>query len=267
MSALLLRNLRVAEANLINSGFLVGGPAVLPAMMFAHALGRSLGGNPPTGVAYIHHDRQIKGERVYGVMHPQQRRSATYVFESGKSKDYASSAKGPTLSLQPVANGNLRLSLLIEFNRPVDAPDEVRHFVSQARLAGGRIEHCDAPQVFPDLDDALDTIESGFLVLDRSDLMPRPSDGDPMAALVQHLGQRSDDPQKSWLSATHVGYAPITAIVPRAGAREGYTHAYAEPIVGLVQYRSLRQFTDRATHALWRPQWTPEGVFLLQQSH
>jgi CRISPR-associated protein Csy2 len=267
MSYLLLRNLRVSEANILNSGLLVGGAPVMPAMLFAHAIGRALGGNEALGVAYVHHDIAPKGERVFGVHHPQQRRSASYVFESGKSKDYASSAKGPTLSLQPVATGDLQVSLLIEFARSVDAPEEVSRFLGHGRLAGGRIDFFSQPQPMQDAEEGLAEIRTGFIVLDRHHLIPKPSDGDPLKALVSRLGQEPSKGDGSWLSATHVGYAPITPAVPRGGAREGYIHAYAEPLIGLIQFHSIRQFDAPAEQAFWRPYWTPEGVFVLKQPH
>jgi CRISPR-associated protein Csy2 len=265
MSYLVIPSLRVAEANLINTNFLVGGVPVMPGVMLGHALGRAIG-NQALGVAYVHHDLVPNGERQFGVLYPQQRRSATYVFERGKSSDYASSAHGPTLSLQPVATGSVRASLIIEFEHPVSSTDDVAAFLSTARLAGGRIEGHGAIGVHEDAGDAMATIRTGYAVMDRRDLMPLPDSADPLQALIDRLGRRSASPDNSWLSATHLGYAPITPIQARDGAREGYLHAYAEPLVGLVQFRSLRGITAPKTTCFWRPGWTEEGVFLLRQT-
>jgi len=266
MSFLVLPRLWVAEANLINTSFLVGGVPVLPAMMLAHALGRALGNNA-LGVVYIHHDLMPNAQLQFGKLYPHQRRSATYVFERGKSSDYASGSRGPTLSLQPVATGTVRASLVIEFAEPVSSINDVNEFIAKSRLAGGRIDRHGSVAIHTDLEEAMGSLRNGYVVLDRHDLMPNPSQGNPLHAMLDRLGRRAATPDQTWLSATHVGYAPITPIEQRSGAREGYSHAYAEPLVGLVQFRSLRALTASFDACIWRPGWTEQGVFLLRQNH
>ncbi len=68
----------------------------------------------------------------------------------------------------------------------------------------------------------------------------------------------------SWMLATTLGYALLTPAVSRAGAREGYPHAFAEPLVGPVQYVSLRDFGDRPL-PVWQASWPRDDVFLLSQ--
>lgn len=51
----------------------------------------------------------------------------------------------------------------------------------------------------------------------------------------------------------------------REGAREGYEHAFAEPLVGLVQYRSSRQFDKDYETVLWKPEWVKDDVYRLHQ--
>ena len=266
MSYLVIPSLRVADANLINTNFLVGGVPVMASMMLGHALGRAIG-NQALGVVYIHHDLVPNGEWQFGVLFPQQRRSATYMFERGRSGDYASGSHGPTLSLQPVATGTVRASLIVEFEHPVSSTEEVHAFLGRARLAGGRIDRHGDVGVHVDAGDALAALRTGYAVMDRRDLMLMPDIADPLQAMVDRLGRRSTSPDETWLSATHLGYAPITPIEARDGSREGYEHAYAEPLVGLVQFRSLRTMKAQATSCFWRPAWTDEGVFLLRQDH
>lgn len=266
MSYLVIPSLRVAEANLINTNFLVGGVPVMAGMMLGHALGRTIG-NLALSVAYIHHDLVPNGEWQFGVLYPQQRRSATYMFERGRSGDYASGSPGPTLSLQPVATGTVRASLIVEFEDPVSSTEDVIAFLAKARLAGGRIDRHGEVGVHIDAGEALAALRTGYVVMDRRDLMPMPDSVDPLQAIVDRLGRRSTSPDETWLSATHLGYAPITPIEARDGSREGYEHAYAEPLVGLVQFRSLRALKAPASTCFWRPEWTQEGVFLLRQPH
>ena len=56
MSYLLIPDMRVQTANIHHSSFLLGGPPVMAAFFFAHAMGRQLGKNVRVnGTAYIHH--------------------------------------------------------------------------------------------------------------------------------------------------------------------------------------------------------------------
>lgn len=58
--------------------------------------------------------------------------------------------------------------------------------------------------------------------------------------LVEVLGaQPAAGEDNTWLSAACLGYAAITPFEHRSGARCGYIHAFAEPLVGMVQYRFL----------------------------
>ena len=89
--------------------------------------------------------------------------------------------------------------------------------------------------------------------------------------MVRTLGEVPDATRgNTWLAAACVGYAAITEFAHRADAREGYTHAFAEPLVGMVQYCSLRQWRRDAMldDAFWRPRWLTDdawGTFVLQQ--
>lgn len=75
----------------------------------------------------------------------------------------------------------------------------------------------------------------------------------------------------SWLVPTTLGYATITDFSHRHFVRQGsgasderYPHAFAEPLVGLVQYVGLRAYGNRRI-PFWRHSWPRDDVFLLQQ--
>jgi CRISPR-associated protein Csy2 len=70
--------------------------------------------------------------------------------------------------------------------------------------------------------------------------------------------------RESWIVPTTLGYAPITEFADRTGAREGYPHAYAEPLVGLVQYVSVNRYAE-SPPPLWRHAWLPNDVFVVTQ--
>ena len=98
---------------------------------------------------------------------------------------------------------------------------------------------------------------------DESDAKEDDKD-DADAADPWQLSQTQTPLPSSWRVATTLGYTLLTPAVARAGAREGYPHAFAEPLVGPVQYVSLRQFGDRPM-PLWQPGWPRHDVFLLSQ--
>lgn len=75
------------------------------------------------------------------------------------------------------------------------------------------------------------------------------------------LHQRNSE---SWIVPTTLGYAPLTEFADRIGAREGCPHAYAEPLVGLVQYVSVNHYAEPAP-PLWRHAWLPNDVFIVTQ--
>lgn len=49
----------------------------------------------------------------------------------------------------------------------------------------------------------------------------------------------------------------------RAGVRGGYEHAFAEPLIGLVQFISQRQHAGPVPW--WRHGWSADDVFLVTQ--
>lgn len=96
---------------------------------------------------------------------------------------------------------------------------------------------------------------------------------------LDELETASDEPDEplaalplSWLTPTTLGYAAITDFQHREFVRQGsnsederYPHAFAEPMVGLVQYVSRRAFGDRPI-PFWRHYWPQDDVFVLRQA-
>ena len=268
MSYLLIPDIRVQTANIHHSSFLVGGPSVISAFFFAHAMGRQLGKNVRiNGIAYIHHHRDVLGESFYGRLSLQQRRAAAFTFTNDSRKDYV--GKTNSLSLQPVASAHLRLSLIIDINN-LESMSGVTRFLHKARFSGGHIISHGEPKQYDELDEAIDDAPAGFFVMDRRDLMKTGTGKNPAQTFIQQLGTRYEkETGNTWLSAACVGYAMLTPYASREGAREGYEHAFAEPLVGLVQYRSSRQLVDDQDFdnetVLWKPEWAKEDVYRLHQ--
>lgn len=277
MSYLVFPRVRVQAANMLAASFLTGGPPVFAAYGLGEALCFHLGGGAKvTGMALIHHNREALGE-FGGVFSPQQRRGAAFTFNKTaffKSKnppngsDY-SSKNAHTISIQPGACAHLRVSIIWELEQ-VASEMEARDFLHGARLAGGLVTgHGEI--VFEDsLEAAFDHVGNGYVIKDRRDILENKAKNQA-ELLVEALGaQPVADGGNTWLSATCLGYAAITPFEHRDGVREGYMHAFVEPLVGMVQYCSLRQWRQKDTdeeEALWRPVWLDERreAFVLRQ--
>ena len=269
MSYLVFPRVRVQAANMLSASFLMGGPPVFAAYGLGEALCFHLGGGAKvTGMALIHHNREALGQSFYGVFSPQQRRAAAFTFgKSANGSDY-SSKNPPALSLQPVACAHLRVSIIWELEQ-VAGVKEAREFLHRARLSGGLVTGHGEIVLEDSLEAAFDRVGNGYVVTDRRDML-EDKGKNQAELLVEALGaQPSAGEDNTWLSATCLGYAAITSFEHRGGARCGYPHAFAEPLVGMVQYRSLRQWRKEADaeEALWRPVWLDDrrGAFVLRQ--
>ncbi|XID74314.1 type I-F CRISPR-associated protein Csy2 [Alkanindiges sp. WGS2144] len=274
----LIPRLKIQNATLQTSGFVLGGAPLMAAAMFCHNLARQLG-TQETGFLLIHHDRQDLGSMAYGRFMPAQRRGATFI---GK-KDYSSKNKY-ALSLQPTASCHLEVSLIIQFDR-------MRHLgrlielVGRSRFAGGQVIESDEIKQLQHVGDALKTVGSGFVVQDRKALLQTYQQHyqvNRLQALVQLLAQKPEqrlpelsDVKLSWLAATALGYALLEPSTDQRGgirqANEQDTtrHAYAEPLIGLIQYQTLRDFdlndAEQLQSLFWHYHWPQPDVFLLQQ--
>jgi len=277
MSYLHLSRLRVRAANALAGNYAINAAPVMAIVLFVHNLGLKTGCRPRR-VAILHHDGQLLGEfgsDGFYDFHPQQRRGATFI----DATDYSS--KNPhALSLQPTASCHLVISLLIEVDGPANKK-KVERFLQSARIAGGSVDEVGAVDVQDD-PDAL-RLRNGFWLIERSDLMA--THDHPVDALVAAIGSRAtrskaepeDSPTlpTSWLAATVLGYAAITPFARREGVRMTGTHpdddgghplhAYSEPLLGLVQYVSRRDYGPRPI-PFWEHTWLQDDVFVVRQT-
>jgi CRISPR-associated protein Csy2 len=262
---LLLPRLEIQSANAQSTWWLINSAPVMAANLFAHQLGRQVNVFPQA-VGIVHHHAQLLGERFYGKLHPQQRRGAVFI----NSDDYSSKNKY-ALSLQPSATCHLVLSLLLAFDRKDGLPsvNKVDDFLAQARLAGGQIIQHGRIKALGSAQEVKKALRGGHWLIERMDLM---TDGDPLDALITACSKPKSDESAadvsrlpdSWLTPTTLGYAAVTDFAQRGGVRENYLHAYAEPLVGLVQYVTPRAWGERPL-PLWRSHWPQSDVFIVTQ--
>lgn len=261
---LVIPRMEVQSANAQPAWWLTGPPSPMAYLGFAHNLGRILG-EPATAVAVVHHDYQMLAERMPSIsgsdrrLRPHQMRAAVFV----DGDDYSSSNKY-ALSLQPLVRCHLTVSLALAFDDEASLDlDGVGRFLATARLAGGTVAEHGEPSIVTSRQACRQALGPGFLLIERSDLMqPEEGDSDVLDTLlrVTRRPAKESDAQDDgtparpstehpWLLPTTLGYAAVTPIEARQRSREGYAHAYAEPLVGLAQYVSL---SKNPPLAFWR---------------
>jgi CRISPR-associated protein Csy2 len=103
-----------------------------------------------------------------------------------------------------------------------------------------------------DLDDDEDDLSPMTDWPSEDESAPAPTDATP--PIVARM---------SWLAPAVLGYAMTTEPAHRAGVRGDHEHAFAEPLIGLVQFVSQRQHTGPVPW--WRHGWSADDVFLVTQ--
>lgn len=255
---LVIKHLKVNHANVLTSNYAVTATPLMAITLFGHALGANIDAKN-TGVAVIHHNTRFLSEsdRRAGFKKRlfQQRKAATYIDKNDYSKDSLS------LSLQPIATAHLFLSLVLEFQTRPDV-DRIMKFLQGGRISGGVIESHGQVAVFHEHDDAfIDSLPgNGYWLLDRKDLI---DPDQPSHSLVNALGST----QESWLTPVVAGYAlttqPISQIKGVRSLPDGsfVDHAFVEPLLGLAQYVSIRQYSDFEI-PFWRNSWKSDTLFI-----
>lgn len=251
---LILSDLSVQSANILTNSAMINGAPLFAAWGMGHALEREMHGPKVIGVCLVVHGIEPLGEHESAIFEPNQKRGSAFTFEKSRNgSDYVKSSIH--LSLQPEASGHMRVSLIFELSEALDSvPSTVEPFLKTGKFSGGMITSHEVPTMHDDYSTLLGCLPVGRVVIDRPDVM---TVGSPLENFVNTLGYFH---QEEWLSATNIGYTAITNFGIRGGAREGYLHAFSEPLIGIIQYIST---IDRKQGYFWRAAWKGES-FLLQ---
>lgn len=282
MSYLLIPRIRVQNANAQPAWWMIGPPPITAYAGFSHALALALGWEKCAGFGVVHHDIQFLGEfeGEKGPFLPHQFRAASLI-----DKDDYSSKNQYALSSQPTARCHLIASIVIKINDDdgVDLESAFPRFMRGARLAGGAIIEYGKASLHVDMDAVIKFIKVGHVIHERQDLMVLQEGERDMLDVVLRLtdpqlrfeatnlaksarrekpGDREED-SHSWLMPTALGYRAITEFQNRKNVRGGLPHAFAEPLVGMVQYKTLRS----AGIPIWRATNPDAQTFLVSTSN
>lgn len=270
MRYLVLPRLRIQRANALATPWLLGTCPLFAVAMLGHALGREWAVQP-VAVGLIHHDAQLLAEEPlplgYGGRSPQQFRAASFIDKS----DYSSKSEH-ALALQPTASAHLELSVVLAFEDQTPSLSLVPETLRSKRVAGGLIISHEAPFFCESIEGpsgVVARVRQGFWVVDKSHAL------DPtnrLESLMDHVSPpapapssiRATDakPNRAWCAPAVLGYATLTTFEQREGVREDAPHAFAEPLVGLVEYISIRR-EEQPEQLFWKGQWMRPDVFAL----
>lgn len=294
---LVIPRMRIEHVNAMQAWWLMAPPSPMTIYGFARALGLRYGFSI-SGLAIAHHGVQwlaaekpsarfIK-KRKGGLdtekwdvrfwnskVIPQQSQGATFIDE----QDHI--ASGFSKGLQPTARCHVEMSVVLDIGDDSVYTGDVNDFLWSGRLGGGAIVEHRKVEICTGSEDVFKKIGGGFWVIDRSEkvLQAMQTLGiDGTEGLTHVLGANAQqmnayysaseserkkiEKPESWLSANVTGYATLETPKERYGVRNGCPHAYAEPLVGLIQYCSLR---EEKRVPLWHYQTNPEkGVYLMK---
>lgn len=272
MSYLVIPRIQVRNANAQPAWWMVGPPPMTAYAGFSHALSLALGLAGCEGFGVVHHDIQFLGEEVDWIFRPHQFRAASFIDKS----DYSSKNKY-ALSTQPTARCHLVVSMVIKLHEDdaVDLEHLLPKFLRGGRLAGGTIVGRGKVDLFDTLERVIDYIKTGQAIHERQDLMVmQEGDRDMLDVMLRltkrfkskaHAKDKYDGVNKDshpWLLPTSLGYLAITEFQQRRKVRGDLPHAFVEPLVGMVQYKSIRSLGI----PIWRPTNPDANTFLLTTS-
>lgn len=281
MSYLVIPRIRVQNANAQPAWWMIAPPPMTAYAGFSHALALALGWSQCAGFGVVHHDIQFLGEfeGEKGLFLPHQFRAASFIDKG----DY-SSKNQYALSNQPTARCHLNVSLVIKLDEEdaVDLESDFPRFMRGARLAGGTVVDYGKTSRQDSMEAVIKYLKTGYAIHERQDLMLMQEGERDMLDVVLRLTdpQRrfeasnkaksaepknpdgAEDDSHSWLMPSTLGYRAITEFQSRKNVRGDLPHAFAEPLVGMVQYRTLRH----AGIPLWKASNPDAQTFLITTS-
>lgn len=279
MSAyLVLKNLQAHHVNAMNTWYCVGAPSPTAFVGLSIALEHRFDVEVD-GVAILHQGFEAEGrlENSYGrrEFHPNQVRGLP------TPTNFSDRGSSLALSDQPMVHGIYDVSLVIRvrsddqqsLDDAIGRGELQQWLLGTAKIAGGIVQRMDTPQVVGDLVGLESTLKktNGFWVMDRRDLLEegaRQDGEDQLDAAVRCLfapAEKTENDRRPWLSMTSVGYHRVTDYAQRHGARKDLPHAFAEPLTGLIEYKSKRHVDVKTASIFWRDVALDPETLVVQQ--
>lgn len=276
---LIIKNIEILKANANPAWYLVGPPALTSYHGFIQALLLTLINEDINeaknlilheGFAVVHHDIQMLGSiNKYGNMFLPNQISSAHAYDKD---DYVKSKT--TLSSQPTATCNLLIDLIIKLPKIITEIDsnKIKEFLFKGKIAGGKINVANVdvePQlsITDNYEDISKYIKNGFYIIDRHDLLKKEKEENSLDLLLRKTRRQKDikSEEESWVIPNSVGYLTLTNFTNEFSSRNGNEVAYAEPVVTLTQYCSVRK-VKKVPFWIWKKEIKSNGknLFILQ---
>lgn len=264
----LIKNMDIRGANALSGYPVVSGVSPLAIAGFVRNLAIVLGIDEAENFpfAIVHHGTQVKAEQTSSGVIPHQRIGALLTCSSANksgSTDYAKESM--SLGLQPVIECNTQLSVIIDFGDTDLNEQEVLDSIGVMRIAGGQVQSCDGVYAFVNVGDAAKHAGAGHVYVDRSQDLLSVLPEARVSAFVENLYPaylpiehdfkkrlRDQEVKPAWLVPFNLGWLPLTEFSQKIGVRNGFDHAYAEPLVGLVEMVAARKAVYEKTPFIWK---------------
>lgn len=232
-----------------NCAYAHGVPPPSAAWGMACSLTLQSGVGLASGVAFIVHDYSDRGVTdEYGKL--------TYAMQRSAERD-VSGVNG----LSQIDLPRCDLSATLLFRISSDNARRLDAFASAlpVRFGGGRVDWTTARiMLFDQLSDAMVRVAPGAAMIEHA--MPDVT----IDGLISKLSRAAGS--KGWFTASLLGYQLLETPVDRPGARSGLPHAYADPLLGVVEWKSfyaLRR-TGGAGLTFWSPKWETAKTVMFQ---
>ena len=251
---LIIKNIEILKANANPAWYLVGPPALTAFHGFIQALLLTLVNEDINetkniiqheGFAVVHHDIQMLGSmNNFGNLFLPNKISSSHAYDKS---DYVK--EKVVLSSQPSATCNLLIDLIIKLPKEINEINKpkIEEFLHKGKIAGGKINVANKdvePQIFTaeNHSEILQYIKNGFYIVDRSDLLKAENEKTSLDMLLNKTKRLRDNKEKkdSWIVPNCVGYLCLTEFTNEFSSRNGYEVAYAEPVVTITQYCSVK---------------------------
>lgn len=261
MKTYLVLELKIHKASMLQSLSVITPAPVFAAVMAMHALDKKLDGALAIqGVGLIHKDakpwiEQLPSDKGYLSQELVQKRGAC---------PFGSSSNPTKNSMQPAALADLEWALLLECEKSPSNPDQVANMLLRMRLAGGEITDARV-RMHDSMDKAIRSLRSGFWIDDATDLLVQDVPQGKPANPVEQLLRKTRE--AVWTVPVNLGYVLFTEPTIRKGARDGFDHAFAEHLIGLIKYTPLRVKRQKITsESLWRYGWDQDHFLVTNRS-
>lgn len=253
---LVLKNIKSQHVNALNNINSVGFPAITAFLGLAESIGFNykLKSN---GTCIIHKGQELEAHNdKFGNIYTHKIKGSSYSLDGTKPSSIALSDQTSVLSF-------LSCSLIfsfeedecLEMKKDLESGKLLHSFYAKKRIAGGSIVEIEKIKVYEDwesLNDYLSLEEKGFFVLDaRKEIENRSNQKNQLETVRDLLYfqeedfiplSETDEFKKKWYALTSVGYYLINTPEERSGSRENKKHAFVENLLGLIEFRSKRDF-------------------------